>query len=221
MTNKERCRKYYYRHQEELQAKSREKYKEDKEYREKTLSKNQEYYWRNRDKILQQKKDYLIKNGEGIREGRKIEYFQNREARLEKMKEYEKTHRIERRAYRAKNKEKIREKGKEWRHNNPGKVRLYDQKKRALRKMAGFLPLERIQRVIRENIETYGVLTCIYCEKPTKSNQDSLEHKQPLFRGGTHDFENLAIACRSCNSSKGTKTFEEYTQIDRIEECLI
>jgi 5-methylcytosine-specific restriction endonuclease McrA len=34
--------------------------------------------------------------------------------------------------------------------------------------------------------------------------------KIPLSKGGNHDEENLTIACRSCNSKKGNKTYEEY-----------
>lgn len=38
----------------------------------------------------------------------------------------------------------------------------------------------------------------------------SIDHRMPKSRGGTDDPENLAIACRSCNSSKGAKTEAEF-----------
>ena len=35
-----------------------------------------------------------------------------------------------------------------------------------------------------------------------------MEHKLPLCRGGLHDPSNLAMACKSCNSSKRGLTEE-------------
>lgn len=48
---------------------------------------------------------------------------------------------------------------------------------------------------------------CVYCG----SEEDlTCDHVVPLVRGGTNDNENLATACRSCNSSKGDKLLEEW-----------
>lgn len=50
---------------------------------------------------------------------------------------------------------------------------------------------------------------CVYCgsrEFPT------LDHVIPRSRGGGDGVENLALACRSCNSSKGARTPEEWRQ---------
>ncbi|MGP9511110.1 HNH endonuclease [Psychrobacter sp. AOP5-GZ1-6] len=40
----------------------------------------------------------------------------------------------------------------------------------------------------------------------------SIDHKLPVIRGGLNDEDNLHTLCRSCNSSKGTKTMEEWRQ---------
>ena len=40
--------------------------------------------------------------------------------------------------------------------------------------------------------------------------QDSLEHKIPLSRNGTNEYNNLAIAHRSCNCKKHNKTEGEF-----------
>lgn len=53
---------------------------------------------------------------------------------------------------------------------------------------------------------------CQYC-----GDGDDLtcDHIIPLVRGGTNDLDNLATACRACNSSKGDKLFpEEWTGRD-------
>lgn len=48
---------------------------------------------------------------------------------------------------------------------------------------------------------------CVYCG----ADEDlTCDHVVPLVRGGTNDNENLATACRSCNSSKGDKLLSEW-----------
>lgn len=37
-----------------------------------------------------------------------------------------------------------------------------------------------------------------------------VDHVQPKAKGGLHAFENMMPACRSCNTSKGHKSLEEY-----------
>lgn len=49
---------------------------------------------------------------------------------------------------------------------------------------------------------------CVYCW--TKADRLAIEHIVPVARGGTDELTNLTLACRSCNSSKGTKTAAEF-----------
>ena len=90
--------------------------------------------------------------------------------------------------------------------------RVYDKAKYARRKKAGQLSIKTIQLVYEDNIKQYGTLTCYLCLQPIKFSNDSLEHKMPVIRGGTNEYNNLAVACRSCNSKKNTKTVAEYLQ---------
>lgn len=54
----------------------------------------------------------------------------------------------------------------------------------------------------REILEgTLGL--CVYCNKRKKLH---LDHIDPLLHGGAHDVENVAPACKSCNSSKRDQT---------------
>jgi len=51
---------------------------------------------------------------------------------------------------------------------------------------------------------------CVYCGSDKKL---TIDHKKPVSRGGTDDLKNLHVACKECNSKKGTKTHEEYLWI--------
>jgi len=72
-------------------------------------------------------------------------------------------------------------------------------------KLAGKLTIQTIKEVYDDNIKQYKQLTCYLCLKPIELNQDSLEHKIPLIKGGTNKKGNLAVAHRICNSIKGSK----------------
>ena len=64
--------------------------------------------------------------------------------------------------------------------------------------------------IYEDNIKRYGTLTCYLCEKPILFGDDNLEHKVPLSRNGTNEYNNLGIAHRKCNYRKHNKTEVEY-----------
>ena len=82
-------------------------------------------------------------------------------------------------------------------------------------KKAGPLLKRTIQLVYEDNIKKYGTLTCYLCLNPILFGNDSLEHMLPLSRGGTNEYNNLAIACFSCNSKKHARTLDEYMAIQK------
>jgi len=82
---------------------------------------------------------------------------------------------------------------------------------------AGVLTKKIIQLVYEDNIKKYGTLTCYICLENIEFGEDNLEHKVPLFRGGTNEYHNLGVACQSCNFKKSTKTYEEYMAIQNKE----
>lgn len=47
---------------------------------------------------------------------------------------------------------------------------------------------------------------CAYCG----AEATEIDHVLPVSRGGEHDINNVAPACRSCNASKGARTPEEW-----------
>lgn len=50
---------------------------------------------------------------------------------------------------------------------------------------------------------------CVYCGSTEKIE---IDHVVPLARGGKHEPENLAPACRSCNRSKGASLLSEWLE---------
>ena len=81
------------------------------------------------------------------------------------------------------------------------------------RKTKDKLTLQTVQKVYEDNIKRYGTLTCYLCLKPIPFGKDNLEHKIPLSRGGTNEYNNLAIACQGCNCKKKNKTVEEFQNV--------
>lgn len=163
-------------------------------------------------------KQYYGENGEELRNYS----TQYRHDNAEKVKDGK-------RDWYRRNKEKVLTKLRKWRRDNPDEAKKKDKAMRlkhrkmynrasALhthRKRAGdwSLTLGVIQRVYDDNIiENDGVLRCVYCTKELELNEGTLEHKQPVSRKGTNKRENLAIACVSCNCSKGNKTEKEFLE---------
>jgi 5-methylcytosine-specific restriction endonuclease McrA len=48
---------------------------------------------------------------------------------------------------------------------------------------------------------------CTYCDRPSKL---TLDHLVPLKDGGTHAWDNLLAACKSCNSSKNASELTDW-----------
>lgn len=51
---------------------------------------------------------------------------------------------------------------------------------------------------------------CVYCATPLMLETATLDHVQPLARGGDHAPGNLVAACQSCNQMKGSMTPLEF-----------
>lgn len=50
---------------------------------------------------------------------------------------------------------------------------------------------------------------CVYCGRKRTPPRLEVDHKVPVFRGGTDDPSNLATACKSCNRKKGHDMLSE------------
>ena len=62
----------------------------------------------------------------------------------------------------------------------------------------------------REKILAKTGCRCAYCGWKLSDEDYTADHIIPRSRGGNNAIENLLPSCRSCNSSKGMKTLEEF-----------
>lgn len=70
----------------------------------------------------------------------------------------------------------------------------------------GAAAVESVDRYLVFERDNY---TCYLCCKVVKKGDESLDHVVPLTRGGTHTYDNLRLAHRSCNSRKGARLLSE------------
>jgi len=52
----------------------------------------------------------------------------------------------------------------------------------------------------------YRLVYCYWCQKETIPEERTLEHIKELSEGGEHTLDNVAMACRSCNSARKGRT---------------
>jgi len=112
---------------------------------------------------------------------------------------------------------KYREYQKQWAKNlSPEKKLANYQKnretyrKRDCRRRALKLNCQIIVPYTKTEIIKKDGLICYLCGKTLLTNEVSLDHVLPLSRGENDKPENIKIACKSCNSSKGAKTLTEF-----------
>lgn len=55
-------------------------------------------------------------------------------------------------------------------------------------------------------IEKYGCL-CYWCSKELPENELTLDHLNPISKGGSHSLENLRLACKYCNNKRGNSFY--------------
>ena len=106
-------------------------------------------------------------------------------------RKYHEVHRDERAKY-----------NRQWCKANPDKRRENERCRRARKNGTIVGEIDEAAIYARDKV-------CIYC---SAAEDLTLDHLIPLARGGPHSQDNLAVACRKCNSRKGTKTYEEFVK---------
>jgi 5-methylcytosine-specific restriction endonuclease McrA len=70
------------------------------------------------------------------------------------------------------------------------------------------IPYHRV-KFSRKNVLIRDNYTCQYCCEKFKVGDLTLDHVVPLSRGGWDGWDNVVVACRSCNNKKGDRIPEE------------
>lgn len=95
---------------------------------------------------------------------------------------------------------------KQWKKDNPEKVRLHDYRKALKRRNAtGAHSAEEWSRLKK----MYGYM-CPYCKRFEPEIKLTKDHIIPLSKGGTDHIGNIQPLCHSCNSRKGAKIDDNF-----------
>lgn len=138
-------------------------------------------------------------------------YTEHREKRLEYARQYRAEHcdeRLEyaRQWYKANHAHKL-EQSRQWAKANPDKRREKWHRYRARKLNA---TIEQIDEMAIYECYNY---VCIYCGGTERDGRRmTLDHIIALNNGGSHCEDNLVIACKGCNSSKGDMPLEDWLQ---------
>lgn len=98
---------------------------------------------------------------------------------------------------------------KKWRKRNPDKVKQSCQANNANRR-ANYKVLTRKDIAY---ILTEGQYSCVYCS----SSGNTIDHLVPVSKGGSNNYSNLVVACKSCNSSKRDKPLLNFLWTSKVE----
>ena len=78
----------------------------------------------------------------------------------------------------------------------------------------------RIRRIAQQSVRSISAdeladlkrdtQVCAYCGDPFTRSERTIDHVVPVCRGGAHTLDNIVVACRACNESKGIKSLEDW-----------
>ncbi|MES2460857.1 MAG: HNH endonuclease [Armatimonadota bacterium] len=70
----------------------------------------------------------------------------------------------------------------------------------------------RVEKIDRALIIARDDSTCYLCGRRVEKKTLQIDHVHPLAKGGSHTYDNLRVACASCNSRKDDLMLEEFRQ---------
>jgi len=98
--------------------------------------------------------------------------------------------------YSAAHADEIAARLKAWRESNPEQAAAQQRRRRAR------LVNATVEDFDEKEVWERAGYACVYCGA---TDNLSIDHIKPLSKDGAHGLDNLCVACRSCNSSKGAK----------------
>lgn len=184
---KEQAKSYSERNKAQIASKSAAKRKANPE-----KSKDNDRKWRANHKEVRRMncKKWQAENRDKVRNYRKANQDRRNEYNRKWISENTEAHRAMIRRWKAENADKELAKGH--RHRARKKINSTPEQ------------LASADAKIKE-LKSSVLAKCAYCEKEFPTKILAIEHIIPLAKGGPHSAENLTLACKSCNSSKGAK----------------
>lgn len=156
---------------------------------------SKEWADRNKDKVSAANRAYRTKHAEQIHKSQREWRAANKEYIARKNREWYEN-----------NKVRHRENGKRWALRNPDKMKAMYRAAHKGRKM-GPKALGYASIIVND--------PCAYCGK----KGGTVDHIDPIARGGSNEWNNLAGACRKCNASKCASPLIEF--LARKSDCSI
>lgn len=151
------------------------------------------YYVAHCEKKKAQSKAYRATHREATKKQRAEHYLIHRDERLAKDKKYRDTHR-----------ERISKRARCWRENHRLEIHAGNAARKAMLIGATIGNIAEITEIYRHAKEDKKV-RCYLCGKLIPIGHRHVDHVLPISKGGAHRPSNLAVACDTCNLSKGAK----------------
>jgi hypothetical protein len=170
------------------------------------LTRNRSWYETNQEYARRKSREHYHENAEEINRRKRSKPLS--EARKEK-------NRLDSRRRRELDPEKANAASKNWAARNPERVRARSREYARAHPESGhrrrMLKRASINTFTRRDIDHILFIQegkCAYCGRLEQILQ--IEHIIPIFRQGSNGPENICLACRRCNLSKGTKLLHEW-----------
>ena len=143
---------------------------------------------KNKEKVEEYQKNY-----------RKSYYLKNKGYILEKSRKRDQEYM---KRYYIANKDKINKITKQWKINNPDKIKSYLINRKARKRNADGTFTGREWSKLKQLYK----YTCLKCGRREPQIKLTPDHVVPLVLGGSNKIENIQPLCLSCNCSKNTKS---------------
>ncbi len=181
--------------------------------RERVLALQRKRYAANPQKGRDAIRKYRADNPEKVKAARFIAWWKNPEASRKYLRDWQAKNRKKVSAYHLKwaraNPKKANATVARWHKRHPEESAQMGAARRARKKGAeGSHSLLEWRTLLRGHGHR-----CAYCGVVLGKSNRSKDHKIPLVRGGSDRIENILPACRRCNSSKNTKTHDEFLSL--------
>lgn len=198
--------KIYVSNNKEKIAVLKKSYRDNNKEKIKEIGKK--YRDKNKEEIAFKTKIYLKLNKEKVTASNKSRYDSNKKRIAVRAKHYYEVNKEKQKNYRKiyfeNNKEETAITQKKYRLENPERILAAKHKRRALKLNAGgtYTVLDINTLLVNQDTK------CVYCKTELileGKGKYHVDHKMPLFLGGSNYPDNLQLLCPFCNHSKGHK----------------